>query len=73
MSSLKSILENLFHNINHEPLNFQGVQINYSFSYGLSEFPKESSDYYSLLKNSDLEMYTFKKDYYKKLLNRFSH
>lgn len=64
--SLVKKFDNLLEELKTKAIKFEGHDIICSFGYGISEFPKDGSDYNQLFKDVDKKMYEHKQRYKEK-------
>lgn len=64
--SVAGEIEKIRKRLNEESLIFEGISLNYDFSYGISSFRDDATDFNSLLKDADKKMYKNKNENRKK-------
>ncbi len=60
-------LEIIIEDFTNNPINFEGNAFICSFSYGISSFPDNATDYNQLIRIADKNMYEYKQNYKNKL------
>ena len=66
-------LEDMIQEFIKNPIHFEGNTFICSFSYGISSFPQNGTDYNELIRIADKNMYEYKQNFKKKLTDNRNH